>query len=396
MSKIHLNTVGIFCGAGGLDLGLEAAGFDSIYLTDIDSFSIQTLNGAKEFCRSKNIPFLRRAFFKQTDISQLKGAEILSTAGLRKGEIDLLAGGPPCQAFSVFGKRRGRLDPRGTLVYEYARLLTELRPKAFLFENVAGLLTVEGGAVFQELLELLSRPSKGLKYTLSVLDLQAADFGVPQFRRRIFIAGSLEGKTIPSLEGICSDKPALGKLRYRTVADAFKQLPQIGHGSLSNHTGRKHSQRIIDRYRSLEFGERDHCTRINKLDPSRPSFTIIVGSDKGGGKGHVHPLEPREVTPRESARIQTFPDWMQFSGSVRHPIRQIGNAVPPLLAAMLGREIAHHFFETPKVPFREIITKLSADHLFEGKDISRVEALEPVCRQNPSSLRKHDLNEHTL
>src|SRR5205823_391079 len=98
-------------------------------------------------------------------------------------------------------------------------------------------------------------------------------------------------------------------------------MPQPIQGKMFNHVGREHSQRIIDRYRSLEFGERDPSTRINKLHPGRPSYTIIVGSDKGGGKGHVHPFFPREVTPRESARIQTFPDWWQFYGTGRHVIR---------------------------------------------------------------------------
>jgi len=95
---------------------------------------------------------------------------------------------------------------------------------------------------------------------------------------------------------------------------------------------------------SLEFGERDTKTRINKLNPSRPSFTIIVGSNVGGGKGHVHPFQPREVTPRESARLQTFPDWWEFDGQGRNVIRQVGNAVPPLFSALLAEYIKQYIF----------------------------------------------------
>jgi DNA (cytosine-5)-methyltransferase 1 len=134
---------------------------------------------------------------------------------------------------------------------------------------------------------------------------------------------------------------------------------------LANHTSRKHSDRIIKRYKGLVFGERDPKTRINKLDPSRPSYTIIVGSDHGGGKGHVHPYEPREVSPRESARIQTFPDWWAFSGTTRHPIRQVGNAVPPLMAALIGREIVSALFGGERKSLIEIIKILGQQHLFD-------------------------------
>jgi DNA (cytosine-5)-methyltransferase 1 len=114
----------------------------------------------------------------------------------------------------------------------------------------------------------------------------------------------------------------------------------------------------------MSAGERDHFTRINKLDLTRPSFTIIVGSDKGGGKGHIHPSEPREVTPRESARIQTFPDWWEFTGTVRHPIRQVGNAVPPLLAFAVGNAVREQIFGLPKIPVKSGLEMLSQQHLF--------------------------------
>jgi DNA (cytosine-5)-methyltransferase 1 len=150
-----------------------------------------------------------------------------------------------------------------------------------------------------------------------------------------------------------------------TVADALRGLPLPGEDSaLHNHTGRVHSQRIIERYRNLRYGERDPATRINKLDPERPSYTIIVGSDKGGGKGHVHPFEPREVTPRESARMQGFPDHWEFTGTVRHPIRQVGNAVPPLFAAKMAYHLKREVFRIDDEPsHEELLDSLGLNYL---------------------------------
>lgn len=357
--------ISLFSGGGGLDLGLEAAGFETIFATDIDTHSCLTLKAGKAKAAELGLPFLQSAKVMQADILELSPAEIMNVAGVQPGEVDLLAGGPPCQAFSIFGRRQGENDPRGKLYREYLRILAEVRPKAFIFENVFGLLTIHGGETFKELCTQLESPGDGVKYTLSTFRLNAADYGVPQFRDRVFIIGSREGLTIKNIPLICA--PASDNssgLCHRTVADGLRNIPPLGK-KLANHTSRNHSERIIERYHSLSFGERDPKTRINKLDPKRPSFTIIVGSDKGGGKGHVHPHEPREVSPRESARMQTFPDWWAFSGTSRHPIRQVGNAVPPILAAMIGRELISTFFDGNRKPFKTIVNLLGQQHLFK-------------------------------
>ncbi len=361
--KAPKRLVSLFSGGGGLDLGLEAAGFETVFATDIDYHSCITLNNGKKYSLENNLPFLRSATIKQADVAQVTSLEIMASAGVIAGEMDLLAGGPPCQAFSVFGRRKGVNDPRGLLAFEYLRLLREIRPKAFVFENVYGLLTIDGGKVFEELCQKLERPADGLHYTLSTFRLNSADYGVPQFRDRVFVIGNREGKRIKEIPKLCAGANEGELLPYRTVTHAFSGLPALGNG-LSNHTGRRHSAEIIQRYKKLKAGERDSRTRINKLDLNRPSFTIIVGSDKGGGKGHVHPLEPREVSPRESARIQSFPDWWAFSGTSRHPIRQVGNAVPPLLAALIGREIMSQFFDGPRRSLDRILTLLDQQHLF--------------------------------
>ncbi len=374
--------VSLFSGGGGLDLGLEAAGFRTILATDIDQHSCTSLEHNKREARKKRKPFLRHSKIFCEDVTKLTGAKILKAAGLRKGDLDLLAGGPPCQAFSVFGRRKGRNDPRGQLVFHYLRLINELQPKVFVFENVYGLLTIEQGAIFNELVERFSQPQPGLKYTLSTHRINAADFGVPQFRDRVFIIGSRNGMMVKEIEALCSNQQDLFSSKYpwRTVADALRNLPPMGRKGIFNHTGRKHSERIKKRYTNMSFGERDHFTRINRLNPHSPSFTIIVGSDAGGGKGHVHPYKAREVTPRESARIQCFPDWWWFSGTSRHPIRQIGNAVPTLMAAAIGREIMGEIFGEKKAPFCKIVDLLDQKHLFTKQELKSLLKLDRVGR----------------
>jgi DNA (cytosine-5)-methyltransferase 1 len=355
-----LNAIALFSGGGGLDLGFSAAGFNIRVSSDIDAFSCKTLE-----LNSGKKPFYNHARTMQADITKVSAKELLEIADLGKDSVDLLIGGPPCQAFSVFGRRKGLKDPRGNLVWDYLRLLQEIQPTAFVFENVSGLKSIHGGSLYDEILKSLELD--GL-YTVSAHSYQLANFGIPQFRDRIFFIGTKTGKFVPEM------KPTHGiqdceAVPYRTASEALRFMPEPGELSfIPNHSGRKHSQRIIDRYHSLKFGERDPKTRINRLHPERPSFTIIVGSDKGGGKGHVHPFSPREVTPRESARMQTFPDWWEFYGKGRHVIRQVGNAVPPLFAAQLAEHIKVHVFGTQ---FRrsngELAEVLGLEYLQERK-----------------------------
>lgn len=379
-----LKVVSVFAGGGGLDLGLEVTGFATIFATDIDANSCATLRTAKSHKVANANGIFSNTHIVNTDIQNVRADSIYNTTNTCKGEVDLLVGGPPCQAFSHSGKRLGTQDPRGNLIFEYTRLLAELSPMVFIFENVVGLTTVESGQTYEALLTTLSNPKLGLYYELTVLRLNAVDYGVPQFRNRIVIIGHREGRkilSIPQLTGDPEEELADNLLPWRTVEDAFRNLPSPGNSQIANHVGRKHSQTIIDRYASLAPGERDQATRINKLNLKRPSFTIIVGSDKGGGKGHIHPIIPREVTPRESARIQTFPDWWAFSGaSSRHAIKQIGNAVPPLLSAAIANQIRESFFCLPRVPITEILKKLDQLHLLRRGELKR--------------LKKHFQNNH--
>lgn len=347
--KRTLNAIGLFSGGGGLDLGFSAAGFNIRVSSDIDAFSCKTLE-----INSGKKPFYNHAKPLQADITKITAQDLLDNGNVERGNIDLLIGGPPCQAFSIFGRRQGLNDPRGNLVWEYLRILRDIQPTVFVFENVAGLKSIHNGSLYDEILKSLEL--EGI-YTVAAHHYQLANFGIPQFRDRVFFIGTKTGKLVPEMEPTHGD-PSCGQAPYRTAAEALRLLPEpLKSLHIPNHTGRKHSQRIIDRYHSLEFGERDPKTRINKLHPERPSFTIIVGSDKGGGKGHVHPFSPREVTPRESARMQTFPDWWEFHGTGRHVIRQVGNAVPPLFAAQLAEHIKAHVFGVKR---KKSYTELSA------------------------------------
>lgn len=363
--------ISLFSGAGGLDLGVEAAGFTTRLCTDVDDFSCKTLLLNKEKQQADGQKgFLAEAKIVRGDIKEYSTQQILKDARLKKDEVDLVYGGPPCQAFSVFGKRQGVNDPRGTLLWDYIRVIREIQPKAFIFENVAGLLTIDDGTVFKKLLNELSTDNEGnTVYTLSHSLYNTAAYGIPQYRQRIIIYG-VKGKDavpVPSLKAthyLLPDSPEEGLLPPVTVAQAFSKLPQTPTADIPNHIGRKHGEAVIERYRNMAYGERDSKTRINKLDPNKPSFTIVVGSDKGGGKGHIHPYQPREVTPRESARIQTFPDFWVFTGTSRHPIRQVGNAVPPLFAGLVASNLLRYAFNEDSAPdYESLLDNLGLDYL---------------------------------
>ena len=355
----------LFSGAGGLDLGIEAAGFVTRLCTDIDDFSCKTLNLNKS---RQHGSFLQQATIAQRNIKEYSTEEILKDAGLTKEQVDLVYGGPPCQAFSVFGKRQGINDPRGTLLWDYIRVIREIQPRSFIFENVAGILTVDDGRVFDMLKAALETNESGERsYNLSYALFNTAAYGIPQYRQRVIIYGVRCHEAIPlpaETHYTQPDAPVPGLLPPVTVATAFRGLPDAPSDVLANHVGRAHGPAVIERYNNMAYGERDSKTRINRLDPNKPSYTIVVGSDKGGGKGHVHPFLPREVTPRESARIQTFPDFWEFTGTSRHPIRQVGNAVPPLFAGVIASNLLRHGFGEVDAPnYAELVHRLGLTYL---------------------------------
>lgn len=371
MKKLY--AISLFSGAGGFDLGMEAAGFTTRLCTDIDYHSCQTLeNNKMKLKTDEKFHFLSEATIIQRNIKEYTTGEMLADAGLKKEEVSLVYGGPPCQSFSVFGQRKGMDDPRGTLLWDYLRVIREIQPACFVFENVAGLLTIDDGKVFESFKKELALDGDGQEvYKVAHYLLDTASYGVPEYRSRVIIYGSKKG-IIPcpvKTHAICAEELEKGLLPAVPVKEALRGLPEPPADNIPNHIGRVHGETVIERYRALKFGERDSKTRINRLNPDKPSFTIVVGSDKGGGKGHVHPYSPREVTPRESARIQTFPDFWEFSGTSRHPIRQVGNAVPPVFAAVIGANLLREAFEINDAPnYSEIISRLGLTYLMHDQD----------------------------
>lgn len=222
-------------------------------------------------------------------------------------------------------------DEYGTLLFDYVYFIKTLRPAAFLLENVPGLLTVDGGEQLTDAIADL----RGAGYRVtspSVLD--AAHFGVPQRRSRVFIVGHrMRGRS-----AIVLPPPSV---KWATVCGGVLERPI---GSAPNHITRKHKAASILRYMDLSFGEREPLGRVDRLDPLLPSKTVIAGGSGGGGRSHLHPMIPRTLSVRECARLQTFPDSHEFIGSPARQFTQVGNAVPPLLAAQLAVAMKEQLF----------------------------------------------------
>ncbi|MDP9675753.1 DNA (cytosine-5)-methyltransferase 1 [Paenibacillus jamilae] len=341
MNEIIRN-VSLFAGCGGIDLGFKWAGIATVAAVEIREYATNTLRD------NFKDTFVLGPPHHSGDVREVTGEEIRKAINYW-GEIDVLTGGPPCQPFSVAaGQRFGKDDPRykrkgnenkdvGDLLPDFVRLIKELRPKVFLLENVEGLLTWNNGEYLTKSLEPILDEYKFTKPQV----IQAADYGVPQYRRRMIIIGTRLTGVIPRLPEITHFGENTLLNPYATVEQAFENLTE----DLPNFTTRKHTEESISRYDKLKFGERDKLGRVDRLHPYKPSKTIISGGDKGGGRSHLHPFLPRTISPRESARLQTFPDDFVFSGPIGRQFTQVGNAVPPLLSYHLGRYIVEELLQ---------------------------------------------------
>jgi DNA (cytosine-5)-methyltransferase 1 len=273
------------------------------------------------------------------DVREVNAALLRCAAGAEAARPDVIIGGPPCQPFSVAAaqrflrgdkrfKRMGHADKRrGSLFLEFSRLVRELEPRAFLLENVPGLLHLDGGRALGE----MTRELEDLGYQIAgPTVLEASDFGIPQFRERLFVLGARNGR--PVLPVPTHGPPQSLRRPWRTVAHALAGMPQ----DLANHVMRKHEKASIARYQRLRIGEREQLGRVDRLDPLRPSKTVIAGGLRGGGRSHLHPFIARTLSVRECARLQTFPDDYVFEGASARQFTQVGNAVPPLLGEQLA------------------------------------------------------------
>jgi len=320
----QLTAISLFCGGGGLDLGLSLAGFDFKYANDEIPFYCDTI--------SANFP---ECIAETKDIRQVTGEDIQQL--LNHTPISLLAGGPPCQSFSILGRRGSFSDLRGQLIFEYIRLINELKPAAFIFENVPGLLTLNHGQDWSKLLHYFQAETG--YYFQPPKILNAADYGVPQIRKRVFIVGF----RVPTEFHFPAPTHSHPSELDLSLQDLIPWLPSKlaleNVAGLPNHDIRLHGDRVRRRYEKIPPGGRDKVDHTDRIDPERPSGTVLVGSKSGGGRPHIHPYLPRHITVREAARLQSFPDWYKFSGTNTAQYRQVGNAVPPLLAMALGESI---------------------------------------------------------
>lgn len=324
--------VSFFTGCGGMDLGLEAVGWKHVA-----GFEIQEL-----FCKTLRKNRSWKIFgppVHSGDVSKLD--EISDTlANTIIGPFEgVFVGGPPCQPFSIASnqrfskagenfKRTGFAhEKNGNLLFDFVYLVRKFRPRAFIIENVPGLRDLDGGAQLQEAISSLEADG----YTVAEPTVyDAANYGVPQQRQRLIVVGSRTGKSF---------------------VPPKHSNPQVGCGAalqgvdgLPNHEIRDHAGESIRRYMGLGYGEREQLGRVDRLDPLLPSKTVIAGGTNGGGRSHLHPEIPRTLSVRECARLQTFPDDFVFVGPTARQFTQVGNAVPPVLAAHIGQAVAKSFF----------------------------------------------------
>lgn len=337
-----LTAVDLFCGAGGLSLGLQLAGYR--LLGAADAWGPAVASYRRNFAHP----------VAEVDVATVSGADLRKRLGIGPGPVDVVAGGPPCQGFSI--QRIGAdSDDRNNLVLDFARLIIDLRPRAFLMENVTGLLGRRGW----KLAAAFEARMTSAGYSVRHATVNAADFGVPQNRRRVVFYGAQRGVA----EFRMGQRIHLGA--PVTVWDAISDLPTPpGDPAAETPDGLHRRSRLsalnLERLRHIPPGggfedlpvelrvechkagadKIGHRNVYGRLAPHQPSVTITGKFDSFTRGKFAHPLEDRNLTLREGARLQTFPDQFEFCGNREEIAAQIGNAVPPLMAAALGRQLA--------------------------------------------------------
>ncbi len=391
--------VDVFSGAGGMSLGIEQAGFDVVAAVEFDPIhaAIHALN----FPLSKVLC---------SDVRAQSGDDIREAVGLGEDdEIDLVFGGPPCQGFSLIGYRVLD-DPRNDLVFHFARLVQELRPRAFVFENVPGMATGGHVQLLEELIALFAEI--GYETASPYLLLNAAAYGVPQNRRRLVLIGTREdvpdAKYPPEITSVRNGKTPNGHRPYGpSVRDAIGDLPDIEDfaelettdvlrhhivgGSeyarrlrgvakdpkdfsyprrrdpdvLTGCSRARHTEESRRRFAETVPGTTEKISRFYRLDWDGISNTLRAGTarDRGGFSAPrpLHPEYARCISVREAARLHSYPDWFRFHRTIWHGFRQIGNSVAPLLARSIGTSVVDALGYRPTKPRK--ILELGPDEL---------------------------------
>lgn len=328
---INVPFVSFFSGAGGLDIGFKKAGYSHLASVEFKEMFCNTLRLNHPQAKIVGPPFYSGDVRNRDEMIDV----LERIVGVSKDFEGVFHGGPPCQSFSIAANqrysksgdnfKRTGFDHKelGGLIFDYIFYIIYFRPKAFLIENVSGLISSEGSSQLVDAISLL----KAAGYDVSGPEiLNAAHYGVPQNRLRAFIIGNRQNKKYKFPDPLTDQVPC---------GIMFKK----GASSLENHIVRDHKAESILRYAKLAYGSRDKLGRVDRLDPLKPSKTIIAGGTGGGGRSHLHPEIPRTMTVRESARLQTFPDDYVFTGPSARQFTQVGNAVPPLFAYYLAQSI---------------------------------------------------------
>lgn len=339
-----LNAIDLFCGCGGLSYGFEEAGFHILLGIDNDSKALETFelnhNGAKSICGD-----ITQITYEE-DIKPLIGSQ----------DIDVIIGGPPCQGMSLSGPRRFD-DPRNKLYLSYIRLVQEIQPKAFVIENVPGLVGLFGGQIKDSILEKFTEMGYQIQYRI----LCAADYGVPQSRKRVVFVGTRSGEFLypePNKDKVScsmalSDLPALEdelgdeNLEYLTQPqNEYQKMMRKNSKVVRNHIAANHSERVKKiislvpdggNYKSLPaeyINSRNFHVAWTRFASDKPAPTIDTGH-----RHHFHYKYNRVPTVRECARLQSFPDNFIFLGNKTQQFRQVGNAVPPLMAQSIAEQL---------------------------------------------------------
>ena len=350
--------IDLFAGVGGLSLGFEKKGFDVVLANEYDA-SIAT----SYIANHKNTKMI---------VGDITSLDLEDTFGKLAGTIDVVIGGPPCQGFSQKGQRKTIHDERNFLFKYYVSVVELVNPKYFVMENVPNLLTAEGGYFRHEIEELFNKLGYSLEYGV----LNASDYGIPQNRRRAVIIGKLNGDApklpVPKRNNVTiwdaiSDLAYLEsgegseEQEYKYPAESdYEKMLRKDSSKLFNHIATKHSPLALERLALIppnagrEVLPEEHLTKSiysgtwTRMKKDEISVTITTRFDTPSSGKFTHPFLNRAITVREAARIQSFPDNFHFVGNKGSQMKQVGNAVPPLLAAAIAEVIMNDIKEESK------------------------------------------------
>lgn len=355
MNTKTYNAISLFSGAMGLDLGIEKAGFNVRVCCEMNKHAAATIR------KNTNIPVI------EDDINNISTQQLLDAAKLSKDNVDLVVGGPPCQPFSSAGARRGLADFRGNVIIQYLRVVSDIRPRYFILENVRGLLSAKLNTIpegYEEynsyvdskgsVLFFLSQEFKKLGYTLSFALFNAANYGVPQNRERMIIFGAKGNVRIPLPQPTHSEDGSFATQPWVTLGDAIKDLPipseteyaplrekvaqnihLLKEGENWTNLPKEIAQAVMGKAYDLPGGKTGFMRRLSTQKPS----PTLVTSPTMPATLLCHPVEDRALSIKEYARIQEFPDNWIFEGKLSDVYKQIGNAVPVGLGYMAGKQI---------------------------------------------------------